>query len=293
MKSMTGQGISRLNLSEKVTIEVILQSYNSKNFEARLQIPAFYNALENMIRKELKTKFVRGSLSLVITRIPLYPPKISHLKWNKKEALKWKALYGEMAKALKIKNDVSLFNISNQLGVLELLSQNTLISQTEKAQVKTLVRKAILICDKERQREGIALRKDFFKNLKALTLNLKQIQNLSNLAARRAKKQIEQKLKSINLLEQEDKIKNEIIGTLIQKMDVCEEVSRMQEHLKVFGGLISSAGVIGKKMTFYLQEMIRELNTIGSKSQDFKLSQAVIQAKTTVERMREQVQNVE
>ena len=83
------------------------------------------------------------------------------------------------------------------------------------------------------------------------------------------------------------------ITSLLSKMDVTEELVRMEAHIQIGLKLLKSRGAVGKKMGFYFQEMIREMNTIGSKSQDFKLTQTVISAKSIIEIMREQIQNVE
>ena len=79
----------------------------------------------------------------------------------------------------------------------------------------------------------------------------------------------------------------------LEKSDINEELQRLQEHIKNYKKLLVSASSEGKKMDFYTQELLREVNTIGSKSQVAKLTQAVVEAKTMIERLREQVQNIE
>ena len=161
---MTGYGISRWK-SNDCYIEVVVQSYNSKNFESRVQIPPFYSSLEGELRKELQKKFSRGFISLLVNRSPSWPVKQTMVQWNKKQALKWRALYNKMASALKIKNNLDLVTLAQQTGVMEVLSQPALVSSKEKSQLKALMRKAIDLCDKERVREGLALKKDFQKNI--------------------------------------------------------------------------------------------------------------------------------
>jgi uncharacterized protein (TIGR00255 family) len=79
----------------------------------------------------------------------------------------------------------------------------------------------------------------------------------------------------------------------VERSDINEEVSRLNEHIRNYKGLLAHNGAIGKKLDFYTQELLREVNTIGSKSSVSKLTQIVVQAKTLIERLREQVQNVE
>ena len=108
----------------------------------------------------------------------------------------------------------------------------------------------------------------------------------------KASKNIKEKIRSVDLTDEQRTIQD-VTAALISRLDTSEEFSRMEEHIRVFRTLVIAKGVMGKKISFYLQEMIREVNTIGSKSQDFKLTQEVVQAKTLIERMREQVNNVE
>ena len=162
----------------------------------------------------------------------------------------------------------------------------------ERNKLKTLVYKAIELCDTERKREGSALKKDFQKNLRALSLSIKKITAHAVRQNKKVQENIKSKMDYIGIVE-EDKKRQEVTGSLINRLDICEEIIRTEEHIRAFRSLISAPGAIGKKMSFYLQELVREVNTIGSKSQDFKLTKEVVQAKSLIERMREQVQNVE
>ena len=288
---MTGHG-SGFWKSADCCIEMVLQSYNHKNYEARLQLPAFYSTLEGELRKELQKKFSRGAINLFVTRSPAWPAKQNTVRWNKKQALKWKRVYSNMAQFLKVKNDLSLFDLSQQVGVMEVISSPSVLSEKEKTRLKTLIRKVINLCDKEKKREGLALKKDFQKHLKQLTACLQNIKK-HELRQRKAKTQQLKKQLQESQSKEDPKITQDIISAFIDRMDISEEITRLKEHIKAFHVLIKTVGVMGKKMSFYLQEMIRETNTIGSKSQDFKLTKEVVQAKSLIEKMREQAHNIE
>lgn len=326
---MTGCGVSRWK-SKDCYIEVVVQSYNSKHFESRVQIPPFYASLEGELRKHLQKKFNRGFINLLITRNPSWPVKKTKIRCNKDQALKWKVLYNQLAlllyktgmefanstlrsplekglqkspalssqkrrsnkMSIKLENSVDLMTLAQQPGVMEVLSQPSLISAEEKNKLKALTRKAMDLCNKERIREGLSLKKDFQKNIKHLGLCIQKIKSHSNRQNKKASKNVKEKARSIDITNEQNTVQDVMVA-LINRMDNSEELSRMEEHIQVFRTLILSKGVIGKKISFYLQEMIREVNTIGSKSQDFKLTQEVVQSKTLIERMREQVHNVE
>ncbi len=293
MKSMTGYG-SGVWKSEDFFVEAQLQSYNHKNFEVRLQISPFYTSMEGDLRKELQKKFSRGAFNLIVARQPLWPVKQSKMHWNKKQALKWKTLFNQMARSLKMKNDVGLLDLSQQPGVMELVSMPLILSTKEKAGLKALIRKVINLCDREKSREGQALKKDFQKNLRQFSLCL---QNIKRHEARQRKtKHRATMAEPLNLFDnnqEEQKNRQAVAGLLLDRLDISEEISRLKAHVQAFRSLTASRGIMGKKMSFYLQEMIREANTIGSKSQDFKLTKAVVQAKSLIERMREQAHNIE
>lgn len=319
---MTGYGLSCWKTKD-CYIEVIVQSYNSKHFETRVQTPPFYAGMEGEFRKDLQKKIQRGFINLFITRTPAWPVKETKIKWNKEQAMKWKALYHRMAVSLKMKNDLHLHDLIQQPGVLETHTQPSLVSVLEKNKLKALLQMAINRCNKERAREGMALKKDFQKNTKHLLFSLQKIKQHAKRHSKSMRKNIKEKINDIInegiLLPLENtgtnafptkgekvgktlntssmvrfKTEEELIGALINRIDINEEISRIEEHIKAFRALIaSSSSAIGKKMSFYLQEMIREMNTIGSKSQDFKLTQEVVQSKSLIEKLREQVQNIE
>lgn len=291
MKSMTGYGVSRWK-SNDCCIEVIIQTYNSKHFESRVQAPPFYASLEGALRQDLQSHFSRGSVHVLINRSPSWPLKKTKLQWNKQQALKWKALYKKMALSLNMKNELSLLNLAQQPGVLEVVSQPSIVSVQEKKKLKALIHRAMELCNKERIREGRMLKKEFQKHLKDLSLYLQKIKYHASQQSKKVKQNVEDQIKSFDVINEKNSI-YEVVGSFINKLDISEEISRMEEHIKAFRALVSSQEVKGKKMSFYLQEMIREVNTVGSKSQDFKLTQKVVQAKSTIEKMREQVQNVE
>ena len=288
---MTGYGLSRWK-SKDCCIEVVIQAYNSKYFESRVQVSPFYVSLEGELRKELQKSFTRGFISLLVTRTPLWPVKKTTVRWNKKQALKWKLLYRKMSSDLKIEYQVNLLDLAQQPGVLDVISQPSLIPIQEKNKLKSLVCKAISLCNKERAREGMALKKDFQKNLSQLSLSLKKIKSHAVSQNKEVCKNMENKIKATDVVD-EKKTVQEVVSALINRMDTSEEISRMDEHVRVFRSLITTPEVIGKKLSFYLQEMVREINTVGAKSQDFNLTKEVVQAKSLIERMREQVQNVE
>jgi uncharacterized protein (TIGR00255 family) len=152
--------------------------------------------------------------------------------------------------------------------------------------------------DSERLREGLALKKDLQKNLKELQKHISKILKLRDEVNKALLERFESKVKSRLPKEvaghqmDPQRISQEIVIQL-EKADINEEIIRLTEHIKNFEKLVELPVVEGKKLDFYTQELLREVNTIGSKSQVAGITESVVDAKTIIERIREQVQNIE
>ena len=149
-------------------------------------------------------------------------------------------------------------------------------------------------CVKERKREGVSLKKDLLGLLGELKEKTDEMQSWQTqvraILLERMKKRLEGVEKDLGLDPQ--RVAQEA-ALLADKADIAEELSRLDEHIKQCRALVSGSESVGKKLDFYCQELLREVNTVGSKSQVSQLTQIVVDAKAIVERFREQVQNVE
>ena len=286
---MTGHGVAYSRQKDRF-IEIVVRALNSRFLEIRFQIPDFYSSMEGELRKKVQKKFTRGNIDIVINRKPIQPGVKTKLEWNYKQALVWKAFYKKMASVLKLQNNLDLLSLSRQPGVLDIQSVTPGLSTREKQIIKNLLQKALDLCDKEKAREGLALKKEFHKNLTALSHCLQLIKRISSKQKQEKKKQLKRNLSSDGATQQQSA--NETV-LMLSRVDIDEELSRFVEHIRIFRALITKKSIMGKQLNFYLQEMIREINTIGSKSQEVRLTREVVNAKILIETMREQVQNVE
>ena len=282
---MTGCGTAH-SKHKSTFIEVTAQSLNSRFLEVRFSLPPAYASLEGELRKQVQKKFRRGHIDILINRGLNH--KNTKAQWSRRQALKWKAMYKKMAAGLKMKNNIDLLHLSQQPGVISVQQHYSSVSQLEKQSLKNLLKKAIALCEKERTREGKALKQEFQKNIRALRISLKNIKTRWLKQKQKKKMMLKKQIKKTRQLQN-----IEAVTSAISRIDIEEELSRLIEHIKIFQSMIISKSVIGKQMTFYLQEMIREINTIGSKSQDAGLTYEAVRAKTIIETMREQAQNVE
>lgn len=296
MKSMTGYGIARSQNSD-IVIEVSLRAVNGRFLETRFHLPRLYYALESDLKKKFSNLNVRGTVDIYISRKIKSDGNEAQIKINTKLAKDYARSFAKLASDLKIKEPIRLEQI---------LRQNDIIHLEEKEgvgpQEVQLLRKTFDLAFKkfidEKNREGLALKKDLQKNIKELQKHVQKISKLRDDANKVLQEKFEARIKSrlpkdvVAASVDQQRLTQEIVIQL-EKADINEEVIRLTEHLKNFEKLVDGAIVEGKKLDFYTQELLREVNTIGSKSQVAGITEAVVEAKTLIERVREQVQNIE
>lgn len=284
MNSMTGFGFNSIT-EKNFKVEISLKSVNSRFLDVKFYIAPYYMPLELELKKIIFNKFKRGYFVVRIDRFPNKPPPSLSLQWDKRQAQKWKKLYNKLAKELNFKNDLSLNELIHREGVLNLVEKPKSLNLKEKQTVKKLFEKSLLSCLKERKREGLALKKDIASQLKTLKALISKIELLN-------KKQKNTYLSKKNKFIKGNKHHKEL-NLELEKFDTHEEIVRVKEHLNYFQIILSKSIDIGRKLDFYVQEILREMNTIGSKSQLSELTLNVVSAKFALEKIKEQVQNVE
>ena len=303
MKSMTGYGACSSSYRD-VSIEVVASSLNHRYLEYRFQLPGIYQSLKGHLKKLVEKQIPRGFVELSITRGA--GVALPFASWNLSQALEWQKIFRQMSERLKLKNNLDLCTLSSLPGVL-LSSKEVVLSDSEKRVVLRLVAKALQNCVKEKGREGLALKKALSRHAGELLREVSGIQKIQNRLMKTQRSALKKKTSSpppagdggAGLMEKGGLPSgkafsgHEDSSAALTRQDIEEELCRLKEHIKAFRSLFSANVPCGKKMSFYLQEMIRESNTAGSKSQDLTLIHKVVHVKSLIEQMREQVQNVE
>lgn len=292
MKSMTGFGNHRAQ-GGHVSIEVSVRTVNGRFLETRFHLPREFLGFEGDLRKALAEKFKRGTVDIFVLRRQREGAGKVRLTVNHELARQYAKAYRSLAKDLRLPEDVRLDVIARLPEVIK-ADDGTDVDASEKALLLKTFAGAVEACGREREREGKALRKEFEKLLGGLEKQMRIIQDLREEANRQLQERFETKLAG-RLKGQEldpQRLSQEIV-LQIEKADINEELQRLGEHVGNYRKILSSREAEGKKLDFYTQELLREVNTIGSKSQVARITQAVVEAKTLIERLREQVQNVE
>lgn len=286
---MTGFGKADSQAAD-LSLDVTIKTVNGRFLEIKIHSPKIYSSLEIEIRKKLATIFKRGTVDVYINRKSLSGSE--QVTFNKKLAKNWLKGFNQLAADLKL-DSVADPRILLSIPDFVKVEDQTLSLKESKTLFKTLGM-ASEKCRMVRGKEGLGLLKDIRAHLSQLSKRLGQMKKLRA----RTLKDLEQKYKDrLEKLEldghlDEQRLAQEVV-VQIDKTDINEEIQRLGSHLDALDSLLVQKGSIGKKLDFYGQELLREINTIGSKSTSSELTQHVVEAKSLIEKYREQVQNVE
>ena len=291
---MTGFGSGELILNNS-HFNFYIKSLNSKNLDISLKVPSSIRILEFDFRRLISKKLIRGKVELLITQD--YDSQESYIQNSdlfKSEVSKIE----EMRKSL-IEEKIISENFSDNFWTgsakhLQIFNRaqnnSSKLNANSKKKILQKVKEIVEELSQFRFKEGSVLEKDLLNNINSIYSNLERI----NKRAIKRKNQIRTKLQNkILALKEVDKerFEQEIIY-YIEKYDINEELIRLDSHLNLFKKNINSNKPVGKKLGFISQEIGREINTIGSKANDFNIQKIVISMKENLEKVKEQILNV-
>lgn len=291
IKSMTGFG--RFEVSEqnkKITVE--MKSVNHRYLDMNIRMPKVFNFFDGAIRSEVKKYAARGKIDVYITYEDLSENKAS-LKYNGELAKEYMSYFENMAEQFGIDNDVSVMKLARCPEVLTMEEQ-----ETDEDELWKLVSKAVDgACDRftqSRITEGEHLRDDLLAKLDNMLeiVDYIAVRSPQVFEAYRTniRNQVEELLGTTPV--DESRIATEIV-LFADKMCVDEELVRLKSHIEKMKSELTDGGDIGRKLDFLAQEMNREANTIMSKANDLEVTNKGIDLKTEIEKVREQIQNIE
>lgn len=292
---MTGFGRSYNRTTKGVELEISVKAVNGRYLDIRFHMPREYASIEGEFKAALVETFSRGTLDVYVgrTRTGSAP----EIKLNKALAKNWLKGYRELARTLKLRAKPDLELLSRIPEIFE-VDYRFEVSEGEKELALKLLREAAAGCDQEREREGKGLERELIGLCSKLESIAEQAEDLKGAAKAELEKRMLGRLQDhLQKLGFDGKVDDQrlaqevVIG--LDRGDISEELMRLRAHLKAYTSLLKSEKPEGKKLDFYAQELLREINTIGSKSHITDLTSLVVEAKTLVEKIREQVQNAE
>jgi uncharacterized protein (TIGR00255 family) len=290
VNSMTGYGTSQLK-SRQLELEVHVKSVNGRFLEVRFHLPKEYAPFENDLRKVFQG-WNRGTVDVYVHRRPAPESHVQTVHIRHTNARHWTKELKNLARNLGLNQELSLRDILQMPFVMEHQDRLSLFPG-ELKRVEAQLKVAMTKCQAMRAKEGVSLKKELLAQLKNLESCVGQMEKWRQEATENFRQRLKSRLASLNVDQMDPSRLALETALLIDKMDVREEVVRLEEHVKACRALIQSGEAKGKKLDFYCQELLREVNTIGSKSQMASLTHVVVEAKSVIEKFREQVQNIE
>ena len=291
IKSMTGFGrYEYADASRKITVEV--KSVNHRYLDVNIKMPKKLNFFESAIRTLLKEYIERGKVDIYITYEDFTENNLS-LQYNKALAGEYLKYLNQMAEEFGLENDIRVSTLSRYPEVFAMeeqpVDEDELWSSLEKA-----LRGAFEPFVESRVREGENLKKDLCEKLDNMVSYVDFIEERSPQIIVEYRARLEEKLRELLADNQLDdsRIAQEVT-IFADKICVDEETVRLKSHILSMKDSLNAGGSVGRKLDFLAQEMNREANTILSKSNDLKISDTGISLKTDIEKVREQIQNIE
>ena len=290
--SMTGYGRGEVKKESKEII-VEVRSLNNRFLDISIRLPKTLSVFEEEARNIARQYLTRGRINIVINIKESNNDKNFSGKANLELAQDY------LKQLLSLKKEL---NLSGKVKLEHLLAFSDIflpdvdedVSDKTWNYIKKALIKALEDLKKMRLSEGKELSADLISRIEKLDKNIKKIEKLSKSRTDKELIKLKERIANLQLSDELDEGRLELeIAILASKLDVTEECIRIKSHNKMFLEILSSDEPVGRKLNFLLQEMTRESNTIGAKACDAEISHLVIDIKEEVEKLREQVQNIE
>jgi uncharacterized protein (TIGR00255 family) len=293
MRSMTGYGFGEsAHDGCKVTVEI--SSVNRRQAEISVNLPRDLDVLEARIRDEINRRVSRGRISVRVTLHAGENRRAAAVRVNRALAATYAREFASLAQELDLEGKPSLDAVLRAPGVLE---TNDEIEDAESywPSVSAALSEALEQMVQMRQHEGAHLGRDLESRLERLRQSTLAVRQRAPQVAEHYRRQLEERIAAAGLRfspdDQERLLKE--VALFADRSDITEELTRLESHFAQFSKAVTSEEPVGRALDFLVQEMHREVNTIGAKANDAEIAHEVVQLKAELERIREQVQNLE
>jgi uncharacterized protein (TIGR00255 family) len=288
--SMTGFGRSKTE-ADRFSVNVEVKTVNHRFCEFHIRMPRQLLKIEDKIKKKLGEQIKRGRVEVFVT---LEGEGIV----NRSVHIDWQAMDEYVQHIAEIKNR---YGVTGEIGLQDLLHREEIILFEEKETENNLLESLVLAAAEEaadqlvkmRIQEGVALEMDVSENIQLLKTHLHTVKLCAPDVVQQYRDRLTKKMAELVAVQAgEDRILTEV-AFFADKADINEEITRLESHISQFLQILSVDEPLGRKLDFLLQEMNREVNTIGSKANDSRIAREVVEMKSLLEKVKEQVQNIE
>ena len=291
IRSMTGYGKQNLSIEGR-EYQIEIKSVNHRYLDINVKIPKAISYLEETIKKEISNKIKRGKIDVFVS-FENNSEEGRKIEINKQLAKLYIEQLKELAQEEKIESNIDVMDIAKIPDVLTIKvdEENSKI----KDEIKQVTQGAVTRILEMKNIEGEKISQDLLQRIRNIQSKIVEISAKSTGLIEEYVVKLEKRVKE--LLKNDEVDKSRLAQEVVIYADKCsieEEITRLKSHIFQFENLISNQdGAIGKKLDFIIQEMNRETNTIGSKANNLEITNGVIDIKTEIEDIREQVQNIE
>lgn len=287
---MTGYGVGKVKRGDQ-ECQVEIKTVNNKYCEINIKNSFPSLEIEQKIEKMIKEKIARGKVNVLIKLNEAFTSE-GKVIINERICDSYYAVLKKLKEKYKFEGEINLYDLVKFKDIFQI------IREEKKGQagllIEKAVNKALKSLVKMREKEGKILIRDIQKRINKIIRLVDRIEQYSNAYLTKFHNDFRQKIKNLTSGLEVDEGRIELEAALfVEKMDLTEEIIRERSHLLQLNNLIHSPEPIGRKMDFLLQEINREINTIGSKCNDLMISSLVIDLKSELEKIREQARNIE
>ena len=290
--SMTGFGRGQAQVGNTTAI-VELRSVNSRYCEVSVRLPRVLSEYEAEVQSRLKHAFSRGRISVQV-QVETSSDEILPIELNEDAVRAYSGLLNRLRAAAGVAEPLALDHLLHFTEIFRTPDEPSRASDEMWAAAEEALAAAVHELRAMRRQEGSALLADLEGRIEAITGQLKLVEERAPLRVEEARTRLKSRLEDLIDDDRLDRDRLEMeIALLADRLDVTEECVRLRSHLELFRQSLNSENPEGRKLNFIAQEINREVNTIGSKSNDAEIAHLAVQMKDELEKIREQVQNVE
>lgn len=291
MKSMTGFGRAKLEKNNRI-YNIEIKSVNHKYNDITVKLPRSLSYIEDKIKKEISANIARGKIDVYIS--------FENYSDEGKQVILNEELVDEYIKQLKALAEKS--NLKMDIPITEITKLPDVLTLKQTEDKEDVIENELLECLKEainnfssmREQEGNKINEDLLTRISKIETEVKNISEYSTRLVEEYVVKLEERIKEILKVDIVDQARLAMeVVIYADKCSVEEELTRLRSHIEQFKTLLEETKPVGKKIDFLIQEMNRETNTIGSKSGSLEITNLVINIKTELEDIREQIQNIE
>ena len=287
---MTGFGRAEATWQgKKVVVE--MKSLNHRYLEVTVRTPQVLSVYEIEMRKKVGERFSRGKIDVTV-RVEGEVNGDLPLGLNIEKARAYLKLFKRLKEELSLPGEIDLSMFKDLRGIFEMEDSNQfmvpweVLGETLEGAMKKLAEMKAL--------EGEALRRDIISRMETIRGLLREVEARAPMVIQEYRRRLMNRIKELlNSYPVDEARVLQEVSIVAERSDITEELVRMESHLEQFSALIEEDKTVGRKMDFLIQEMMREVNTLGAKSSDGEIAKWVIEIKSELSKLREQVQNIE